>query len=159
LGSRKTILEWTIALLMMVALFAIIPQAAEAKKRHHTSKHSVTTSKTHTMKRGGRHSRNWRHHGQQKVDARRTQQIQEALIHSHYLEGDASGVWNAKTEDALRRYQAANGWQTKVVPDSRALIKLGLGPSDKKLLNPESAMTSRPAASLATPELNTTPQQ
>jgi len=28
------------------------------------------------------------------------------------------------------------------VPDSRALIKLGLGPSTDKLLNPDSAMTS-----------------
>ena len=27
------------------------------------------------------------------------------------------------------RYQADNGWQTKVAPDSRALIKLGLGPN------------------------------
>jgi hypothetical protein len=44
----------------------------------------------------------------------------------------------------MRRYQAANGWQTKTVPDARALIKLGLGPSHDHLLNPESAMTSAP---------------
>ena len=29
----------------------------------------------------------------------------------------------------MEKLQADNGWQTKLVPDSRALIKLGLGPS------------------------------
>lgn len=28
----------------------------------------------------------------------------------------------------MRRYQADHGWQTKLTPDSRAIIKLGLGP-------------------------------
>jgi hypothetical protein len=28
----------------------------------------------------------------------------------------------------MEKYQADNGWQTKLVPDSRAIIKLGLGP-------------------------------
>lgn len=28
----------------------------------------------------------------------------------------------------MTRYQADHGWQTKITPDSRALIKLGLGP-------------------------------
>jgi len=27
------------------------------------------------------------------------------------------------------KYQADHGWQSKVIPDSRALIKLGLGPN------------------------------
>jgi peptidoglycan hydrolase-like protein with peptidoglycan-binding domain len=85
----------------------------------------------------------WKRHGQQTVDGRRTEQIQEALIQSHYLDGEPSGTWDAKTQEALRRYQAANGWQSKVVPDSRALIKMGLGPSNDKLLNPDSAMTSQ----------------
>ncbi len=78
------------------------------------------------------------------MDAQRTQQIQDALVRANYLQGEPSGVWDARTEEALRRYQTANGWQSKVVPDSRALIKLGLGPSDKKLINRESAMTSLP---------------
>ena len=28
----------------------------------------------------------------------------------------------------MQKLQADNGWQTKLIPDSRALIKLGLGP-------------------------------
>jgi hypothetical protein len=63
------------------------------------------------------------------------------LIREHYLSGNPSGNFDDATQQALRRYQAANGWQSKTVPDSRALIKLGLGPDHEHLLNPESAMT------------------
>jgi hypothetical protein len=84
--------------------------------------------------------------GQQKIDSERAQAIQEALIREHYLGGEPAGTWNESSEDAMRRYQADHGWQSKVVPDSRALISLGLGPSHDHLLNPESAMTTEPAA-------------
>lgn len=79
----------------------------------------------------------------------RARQVQAALIREHYLTGEPTGVWDQKSHNAMVRFQADNGWQTKVVPDSRALIKLGLGPSNDHLLNPESAMTSplRPTSS------------
>jgi hypothetical protein len=82
--------------------------------------------------------------GQQKIDPERARTIQEALIREHYLSGEPTGTWNQTSEDAMRRYQGDHGWQTKEVPDSRALIKLGLGPSKDHLLNPESAMTTVP---------------
>ena len=146
--------------LLLAALFVFAPTTASAKKRHHSSKSAAHSSKVSNKKNSpkkGRSSRNWRYHGQQKVDAQRTQQIQEALIRANYLQGESSGVWDGKTEDALRRYQTSNGWQSKVVPDSRALIKLGLGPSDKKLLNPESAMTTMPSP--GTPSTSNTPKR
>jgi hypothetical protein len=82
--------------------------------------------------------------GQQKIDAERAEAIQEALIREHYLRGEATGKWDQASEEAMRRYQQDHGWQNKTVPDSRALIKLGLGPSKDHLLNPESAMTTVP---------------
>ena len=84
--------------------------------------------------------------GQQKIDPERAQAIQEALIREHYLSGEPAGKWDEASEEAMRRYQADHGWQSKTVPDSRALISLGLGPSHDHLLNPESAMTTEPAA-------------
>jgi hypothetical protein len=84
--------------------------------------------------------------GQQKIEPQRAQEIQEALIREHYLSGEAAGTWNQASEDAMRRYQADHGWQSKTVPDARALISLGLGPSHDHLLNPESAMTTGPVA-------------
>jgi hypothetical protein len=110
-----------------------------------------TSSATHTASTAaGKHSshkkKTARVRGQQKIDSERAQAIQEALIREHYLTGDATGTWNQPSEDAMRRYQADHGWQSKEVPDSRALIKLGLGPSKDHLLNPDSAMTTGPDA-------------
>lgn len=82
--------------------------------------------------------------GQQAIDSGRARQIQEALVREHYLNGQPSGVWDGPTQEAMRRYQQAQGWQSKTVPDSRALIRLGLGPDHEHLLNPESAMTTGP---------------
>lgn len=73
------------------------------------------------------------------------------------MRGEPTGKWDATTEDALRRYQADNGWQNKTVPDSRALIKLGLGPNHDHLLNPESAMTTMPQTPRPTATPSTSP--
>ena len=122
--------------------------AAKANGATSTSASAKATGKTHTASTGKRSSRkkSVRARGQQKIDSERAQAIQEALIREHYLSGEATGTWNQASEEAMRRYQADQGWQSKTVPDSRALIKLGLGPSKDHLLNPESAMTTVPDA-------------
>jgi len=114
-------------------------------------KHSKHKSSSGIHSSSRKHSRGKtkgkRKRGQQAIDSPRARQIQEALIRQHYMQGEPSGKWDAATQDALRRYQTDQGWQSKTVPDSRALIKLGLGPSTDGLLNPESAMTAGPLAS------------
>jgi hypothetical protein len=133
-----------------------------SKSAASTQKAQTPTAASNSQSTGGSHAasagkrpssrrkKTVRARGQQKIDADRTQAIQEALIREHYLSGEATGKWTQATEDALRRYQADHGWQSKTVPDSRALIKLGLGPSHDHLLNPESAMTTAPDAPRAT---------
>jgi len=79
----------------------------------------------------------WKRHGQQQIASDRTREIQEALIREHYLNGQPTGVWDTRTAAAMRKFQADQGWQSKVIPDSRALIKLGLGPSHENDLNPD----------------------
>ncbi len=113
-------------------------------KAHSSVAGKSRKTSSHTASRKSRKSRKSYRRGQQKIDGDRTLEIQQALIQQHYLSGPPSGKWDASTEEALRRYQADNGWQNKTVPDSRALIKLGLGPSHDHLLNPESAMTTAP---------------
>ena len=66
---------------------------------------------------------------QRAIDDSRATEIQTALIHAGYLSGDATGHWDSGTESAMQKYQADHGWQTKLIPDSRAIIKLGLGPN------------------------------
>jgi hypothetical protein len=87
--------------------------------------------------------------GQQAIDSDRAREIQEALIRERYMEGEPTGSWDDATQAAMQRYQADQGWQSKTTPDSRALIKLGLGPSHDHLLNPESAMTATTSAAPA----------
>ena len=65
------------------------------------------------------------------IEPDRALQIQTALTKAGYLTGTPSGTWDPATEAAMEKFQADNGWQTKLVPDSRAIIKLGLGPGTK----------------------------
>jgi Putative peptidoglycan binding domain len=128
--------------------------AASKNKTSHGTSHSTSHGKKTAKKRG-----------QQAIDPARAREIQTALIREHYMEGTPSGTWDAATQAAMQKYQADQGWQSKTTPDSRALIKLGLGPSHDHLLNPESAMTAAPAAgdpkaaTKPTPPENSIPQQ
>jgi len=107
---------------------------------------SQHTAKTHKVSHhASKKSRKPR--GQQAIDGERARQIQTALIRERYMSGEPSGKWDDSTQAAMRRYQADQGWQSKTIPDSRALIRMGLGPDHGHLLNPESAMVSEPQLS------------
>jgi hypothetical protein len=120
-------------------------KAASASSSHSHSKTAASSLHKTSSKRKKTSRANWRKRGQQKIDPQRAREIQEALVREHYLSGEPSGVWDDASENAMRRYQADNGWQDKSTPDSRALIKLGLGPDRAHLLNPDSAMTATSA--------------
>jgi peptidoglycan hydrolase-like protein with peptidoglycan-binding domain len=96
-----------------------------------SSQHSHKSSKSSTVRRVGHRIRHRIAHplGQRGIAPERATQIQTALIRENYLTGSPSGQWDSETEAAMQKYQAAHGWQTRLTPDSRALIALGLGPS------------------------------
>ena len=110
--------------LLLLATLAISPAFGSRTHRAPTSGHSRMTS----SKKGKRKEVS-RIHGQRAIDSDRAAQIQTALIHQNYLKGAPSGQWDAQSQVAMRQYQSDHGWQTKLTPDSRALISLGLGPS------------------------------
>jgi hypothetical protein len=89
----------------------------------HSKHHAPTASASHKL------------HGQQAIDSGRVTAIQQALIREHYLTGEPSAKWDADTQAAMLKFQADQGWQTKLTPDSRALIKLGLGPNHSGAIN------------------------
>ena len=123
-----------ISVLLLTCVFAAAPLCAQTNS-------STTATSTHKKKS---HKKVSKVRGQQKIDPERARDIQTALIREHYLDGKPTGVWDDASQKAMQRYQADQGWQSKTTPDSRALIKLGLGPDHQHLLNPESAMTSPP---------------
>jgi peptidoglycan hydrolase-like protein with peptidoglycan-binding domain len=79
--------------------------------------------------------------GQRSIDDSRATEIQSALVRSGYMT-EPTGHWDSATESAMQKFQADNGWQTKLMPDSRAIIKLGLGPSQTS--NLEASATPKP---------------
>jgi hypothetical protein len=107
--------------LLLLSTLAITPTFASRTHRAPTSGHSRTASKTKKKQVS-------RVHGQRTIDSGRASEIQNALIRQKYLNGAPSGQWDAQTQVAMRQYQSDHGWQTKLMPDSRALISLGLGP-------------------------------
>ena len=86
-----------------------------------------TSGQTHKSRRPA-HNKAHKMHGQQVIAPERATQIQMALIQKGYLSGEPTGTWDASSIAAMQKLQSDNGWQTKLTPDSRALIKLGLGP-------------------------------
>ena len=160
------------SLVIATVLFAVGAGAADTAGRHaqpktaaasrHTSgsRRRQACTKTHpchsvvraAAKRSTRRVAT-RGGGQRQIDADRAREIQQALIREKYLDGEPSGAWDQSTKQAMTRFQNDNGWQTKVVPDARALIKLGLGPKhagligmagDPAVLLPDSARDMRP---------------
>jgi peptidoglycan hydrolase-like protein with peptidoglycan-binding domain len=126
---------------LLITALAITP--AFASRTHKTS----TSTRHHRV-----HLKRTRHHvnkGQRGIDSDRAREIQSALIQKHYLTGAPSGQWDAQTEAAMQKYQSDHGWQTKLTPDSRALISLGLGP-DHPAGTPESAAVAPAPAAPAT---------
>ena len=103
-----------------------------------------------TSPRSGKHPPKPRLQAQRTIDDERATQIQSALIRSGYLTGAPSGHWDAETQAAMEKLQADNGWQTKLVPDSRAIIKLGLGPSTASGNSPASQATLSAASQPST---------
>ena len=118
-----------LALLLAVApAFASHSRTATAN-RHKSlhGRHKATAATAHVVL------------GQRGIDSDRTRAIQTALIGKSYMAGAPSGEWDTETEAAMQKFQSDNGWQTKLMPDSRALIMLGLGPNGTEGAVPSSA--------------------
>jgi hypothetical protein len=106
------------------------PSKHPTRAAHQPARHAIVH---HSSSHRTRHHRGSVHRrtaslGQRTMDSQRAMEIQQALIQAHYLTGSPTGEWDPATQAAMVKYQADNGWQAKIAPDSRALIKLGLGP-------------------------------
>jgi len=61
-------------------------------------------------------------------ESNRIGEIQQALVKSGYLSAEPTGRWDDQTREAMRRYQADNGFPVTGLPEAKSLMKLGLGP-------------------------------
>jgi len=129
----------------LAALMAAVPVFATVT--HKTGTHSRSGHKLSVKGRAKSHKL----HGQQAIDTNRATQIQQALIREHYLSGTASGQWDTTTQAAMQKYQSDHGWQTRLLPDSRALKSLGLGPDYSGALNAKDSSFAAPTPASTIP--------
>lgn len=131
-------------------LIAVLFAALVATSAFATTTHPATASKSHAKHHSHKKS-SPRLRGQQAIDVARVTEIQQALIREHYLSGEATGKWDEATKSAMHKYQADQGWQTKLIPDARALKKLGLGPDYSNAINAKNSSFAPPPGAGTTP--------
>jgi hypothetical protein len=124
--SGRILLSTTI---LTFTLVAAIPSLAAPVRRSPTAQRTNTKHSKTSPKKAS----------QTGIDPARATELQTALIKYGYLTGSPSGTWDVQTQAAMQKLQADNGWQTKLVPDSRAIIKLGLGPAQDNIASLQSA--------------------
>jgi hypothetical protein len=149
--SRASLAFLLSAAVIAAPAFATTTTSTTAHKKNSTahSGHTVkSTSKTHKTAKSSHHQKL---HGQQGIDTARATEIQKALIREHYMTGEANGQWDSTTMAAMQKYQSDQGWQTKLMPDSRALKKLGLGPDYSNAINASGSSFAEPKASADIP--------
>ena len=137
----------TFALLISTALIAPPAFASHVHRSPANGQSSSTTA--HKLSKSRRKTSRVR--GQQAIEPERVTQIQQALVREHYLTSDPDGKWDATTVAAMQKYQADHGWQTKLMPDSRALEKLGLGPDYSGAINAKDANFAAPQPAASVP--------
>lgn len=146
--------------ILVLCSAALISAPAWATKTTHKTGSSHKVSRAGVTRSGlkrGAHmpgvkaSKSHKLHGQQAIDSARVTEIQQALIREHYLTGEANGNWDATTQAAMAKFQSDQGWQTRLMPDSRALKKLGLGPDYSGAINAEGASFAAPAPATTIP--------
>ena len=131
-------------------LFPVTSTAA-VRPHHHTSAHAIVRHTSSSRPIHLEYSSADRGFG---MSSDRATQIQSALIQHGYLSGEPTGTWDTASFSAMQKLQGDNGWQTKMVPDSRALIKLGLGPGSTPVPASASPASSAPS-SVGTPVVST----
>ena len=78
----------------------------------------------------------------------RLREIQSALIGKGYLKGEPSGVWDAESMDAMKRYQMDEKQDPSGKITAASLIGLGLGPRPAAFTPSPQAPSQPPVADL-----------
>jgi len=129
---------------LICAALCVAPAFATPTHKKSSSSHASSTHHSGKSKKASAKSRHKKLHGQQGIDTARATEIQQALIREHYMTGEPNGQWDATTMAAMQKYQADQGWQTKLMPDSRAIKKLGLGPDYSNAINASGSSFAAP---------------
>ena len=105
--------------------------APAASASHRAPNHPAAHSSQHTYAnaryRRTRPLNSWQRLSRLHLEPERIQEIQQALSREGYYQGEANGQWDARTHDAMLRYQTDHGFPATGLPEAKSLMKLGLG--------------------------------
>lgn len=132
---------------------AAVAAAPKAKKIAHSgrSKGALAPSSSSPKAKGRSRSRksrrdtSWRR-GQKGPTPDRINEIQEALARQGAYVGQPSGKWDAKTVEAMRRFQSARSLNPTGKLDALTLQKLGLGSDVAGIAPPQPLLPDGPLA-------------
>jgi peptidoglycan hydrolase-like protein with peptidoglycan-binding domain len=141
------VLSFKARLALIVSAVLLVVPAFASRTTHKT----VQGNRAHSSRKLPQKPQSHKLHGQQAIDANRVTEIQQALIREHYLTGEPNGNWDSTTQAAMQKFQGDQGWQTKLMPDSRALKKLGLGPDYSGAINAKDSSFAGPAPASSIP--------
>ena len=165
-----------VALLAVVFWFAPLRASAAPHQTHaktQAASHKATTAKsgkarlrnasykasTSMHKRRSRYRRKKRHHITlpKQPAADRTEEIQSALERGGFYSGNPNGRWDGGTQEALRRFQTANGLPPTGKLDALSLQKLGLGSDVAGLSAPRPVMQGNQSSSQSSSQNSSSP--
>lgn len=126
-----------------------LPSFAAARPHHHGLPHAIVRHASVSRSVHTEHA-----YSSLSMSSERATEIQTALIGKGYLSGEPTGSWDSASVAAMQKLQGENGWQTKIVPDSRALIKLGLGPGSTPTITPSGVSVPLDTAHLNSTQTN-----
>ena len=111
------------ALLMGAAPITLWGQPPQAKTPPPRNPSAPATKKSSKPAK----KRTPRPRAQKAPTADRIREIQAALARNGFYEGEPNGKWDARSVEAMKKYQAANGLTANGKFDAKSLQKLGLG--------------------------------
>ena len=119
---------WALAAATIGSATAPAHASAASSAGKSPSPQAATTSSTSaSKKKKAAKKRPKREPSQKAPTADRISEIQSALAHGGYYQGDPNGKWDTNTVAALQKFQSAHGIEASGKLDAPTLQKLGLG--------------------------------
>jgi len=148
---RRSTIAASIVIGFLVAASGAAAGAGQASSA--TTSTSKTTSSHKATSHKHKHYTKHQPPGQKVPTADRVSEIQSALAHEGYYQGDPNGKLDSNTVAALEKFQSANGLDASGKLDAPTLQKLGLGSQIAGVSAPKPVVPSCCAA----PGPNSTP--
>ncbi len=138
-------LLFTLAASVCVATTPAAVAPATASSPQQTASSSASGTSTTTKKKSSKkHHSSKREPTQKAPTPERISEIQSALAHNGYYQGNPTGKWDSNTISAMQKFQSDNGLSNSGKIDAPSLQKLGLGSGTAGVDAPK-PITSKPA--------------